>query len=157
MAAARKPCPQASPKNSSTPMTSVTAAPIRVRMSKILVAPLVYATASPPEITSAAPINVSCPNFMPSPPYPARKLRQICPPRCRCPEGSAGERPGRYGDTRPDMVGACLPQGGVRYGHRALQLTGAAGGGAQAAEAGARSSGGAAGTPAPPWSRRNGG
>ena len=33
------------------------------------------ATASPPEITSAAPINVSCPNFMPSPPYPARWRR----------------------------------------------------------------------------------
>jgi len=41
---------------------------------------LVYATVRPPEITSAAPIKVSCPNFMPSPPHPARKPRQICPP-----------------------------------------------------------------------------
>ena len=47
-------------------------------MSKIFEAALVYATVSPPEITSAAPIKVSCPNFMPPPPYPARKLRQIC-------------------------------------------------------------------------------
>jgi hypothetical protein len=40
-------------------------------------------------------------------------------------DGSAGERPGRHGGVGPDMVRACLPLGGVRYGHRVLQLTGA--------------------------------
>src|ERR1022692_4210043 len=44
-----------------------------------------------------------------------------------------------------------------RGGHRGLQLTGAAGVGAQAADAGARSSGAGAGMASPPWSRRNGG
>ncbi len=56
---------------------------------------------------------------------------------------------------------ACLLHGGVRYGqsgHRVCQLTGAAGAGTWAADAGARSSGaGAAGVSVPPWSRRNGG
>ena len=42
-------------------------------------------------------------------------------------------------------------------GLRVLQLTCAAGAGAEAADAGPRSSGAGAGTPAPPWSRRNGG
>ena len=42
-------------------------------------------------------------------------------------------------------------------GHRVLQRTGAGGVGAEAADAGARSSGVGAGTSAPPWSRRNGG
>ena len=41
-------------------MTNVAAAPIRVRMSRILEAALVYVYVSPPEITSTDPINVSC-------------------------------------------------------------------------------------------------
>src|ERR1700751_1943916 len=79
-------------------MTSVTAAPIRVRMSKILVAPLVYATASAPEITSAAPINVSCPNFMPSPPYPARKPCSLPSPLIERPVGRPDHPPGHPGE-----------------------------------------------------------
>ena len=41
-------------------MTIVAAAPIRVRMSRIFEAALVYANVSPPEITSTDPIKVSC-------------------------------------------------------------------------------------------------
>ena len=41
-------------------MTIVAAAPIRVRMSRIFEAALVYANISPPEITSTDPIKVSC-------------------------------------------------------------------------------------------------
>jgi len=66
-------------------MTIVTAAPIRFRMSKILEVALVYATVSPPEITSAAPIKVSCPNFMPSPPHILlASCTKSVRPLCRC-------------------------------------------------------------------------
>lgn len=41
---------------------------------------LVYATVSPPEITSAAPIKVSCPNFMPSASVSSSQAAPICPP-----------------------------------------------------------------------------
>jgi hypothetical protein len=41
-------------------MTIVAATPIRVRMSRIFEAALVYANVSPPEITSTDPIKVSC-------------------------------------------------------------------------------------------------
>ena len=41
-------------------MRIVAAAPIRVRMSRIFEAALVYANVSPPEITSTDPIKVSC-------------------------------------------------------------------------------------------------
>jgi hypothetical protein len=49
-------------------MTIVTAAPVRVRMSKVFEGTLVYANVSPPEATRPIPIKVSCPNFM-APPY----------------------------------------------------------------------------------------
>jgi len=41
-------------------MTNVAAAPISVRMSRILEAALMYANVSTPEITSTDPIKVSC-------------------------------------------------------------------------------------------------
>ena len=41
-------------------MRIVAATPIRVRMSRIFEAALVYANVSPPEITSTDPIKVSC-------------------------------------------------------------------------------------------------
>ena len=41
-------------------MTIVAPTPIRVRISRVLEAALVYANVSPPEITSTDPIKVSC-------------------------------------------------------------------------------------------------
>jgi pimeloyl-ACP methyl ester carboxylesterase len=58
----------------------------------------------------------------------------------------------------PPLRAVPVPGGKRTAAVRVLQLTSAAGAGAEAADPGARSSGaGAAGVPVPPWSRRNGG
>src|ERR1035441_7516727 len=83
-------------------MTNVAAAPIRVRMSRILEAALVYVYVSPPEITSTDPINVSCQSIAITSPRILlashakvyRRGRRPCSPPGPEPRAGGGAAPG---------------------------------------------------------------